>query len=210
MGYRDVAVVDGRAVRDREERVKGLFLSPKSDSAAQLRRVADESARWNLGDFKRNLNLPTLALAFMHQRHQRRFEFTPAGAQVLDGAPTRIVRFRETMRPTLVGTSSGDDVPLSGRIWIAEQTGQVVQSELRLEPASTRTGSAGGTQRRSSIVTRFRPAEGFKVLVPDYMWEWYEGGDAQGRIMSDKTLVECLARYTNFRRFSVTTAEDIK
>jgi VWFA-related protein len=210
MGYRDVAVVDGRAVRDRADRVKDLFLSPKSDSAAQLRRVADESARWNLGDFKRNLNLPTLALAFMHQRHQRRFEFTPAGAQVLDGAPTRIVGFRETMRPTLVGTSSGEDVPLSGRMWIDERTGQVVQSELRLDRTATKgIGSAGGG-RRSSIVTRFRPVEGFKVLVPDYMWEWYEGGDAPGRIMSDKTLVECLARYTNYRRFSVTTAEDIK
>ncbi len=210
MGYRDVAVVDGRPLRDREERVRRLFLTSDAESAAQLSRIADESARWNLGDFRRNLNLPTLALAFMHPTHRARFEFRTAGAQVLGGIPTRIVHFDETQRPTLVGTSKGDDVPLSGRVWIDEQTGHVVQTELRLEPTNTRAGSAGGAQRRAGIVTRFRAETGFQVLVPDYMWEWYEGGDAMGRIMSDKTLVECLARYTNIRRFSVATAEDIK
>ncbi|MEW5984050.1 MAG: VWA domain-containing protein [Acidobacteriota bacterium] len=210
VGYRDVAVVDGRPVRDREERVRELFLSSSAESAAQLRRVADESARWNLGDFRRNLNLPTLALAFMHPTHRARFEFKTVGAQMLDGRPTHVLFFNERQRPTLVGTSSGDDVPLTGRVWIDDESGHVAQTELRFEPTNTRTGSAGGTQRRSSIVTRYRLEPGFRVLVPAYMWEWYEGGDAIGRIMSDKTLVECLARYANFRRFSVTTSADIR
>jgi VWFA-related protein len=47
--YRDVAEVDGSAVRDRAERVRDLFLSGSSDAAAQFRRIASESARYNLG-----------------------------------------------------------------------------------------------------------------------------------------------------------------
>lgn len=201
LGYRDVASVDGKPIRDRTERVRDLFLSKAADREEQLRRVADESARYNLGDFKRNLNLPTLPLFFMHPRYQARFEFDGAGEQAIDGVKMRVIRYRERQRPTLIGTSGGRDVPIEGRIWIDPASGHVVQTEIRFEPLP---------ERRAAIHVRYRRQDPFTVLVPDYMWEWYESGDVSGRVMSDKTLVECLARYTNFRQFRVTTIETIK
>jgi hypothetical protein len=42
------------------------------------------------------------------------------------------------------------------------------------------------------------------------MWEWYESGDVDGRVMTDRTLVECLARYANYRQFRVETSERIR
>jgi hypothetical protein len=46
--FRDVFEVDGRAVRDREERLSSLFLNPPPGAASQLERVARESARYNI------------------------------------------------------------------------------------------------------------------------------------------------------------------
>ena len=72
MGFRDVETVDGSPVRDRSDRVKDLFLSERADKGAQLRRLADESARYNLGDFRRTMNLPNVALSFMRRVDQSR------------------------------------------------------------------------------------------------------------------------------------------
>lgn len=60
-------------------------------------------------------------------------------------------------------------------------------------------------ERRAVDVT-FREEAATPVLVPERMWEWYEM-PVSG---SDKTYIECLARYTNLRRFTVTTTEQVK
>jgi len=49
IGFRDVYEVDGRPVRDRTDRLTKLFLAPHPDSQSQARRIAEESARFNLG-----------------------------------------------------------------------------------------------------------------------------------------------------------------
>ncbi len=49
IGYRDVFEVDGQPVRDRDERLFKLFLEPAPDALVQAKRIADESARFNLG-----------------------------------------------------------------------------------------------------------------------------------------------------------------
>ena len=46
--FRDVFDVDGKAVRDRNERLIHLFLAPDASSAAQVQRITDESSRYNL------------------------------------------------------------------------------------------------------------------------------------------------------------------
>jgi hypothetical protein len=45
--FRDVFEVDGRPVRDRDERLAKLFLSPDASGAAQIQRIREESARYN-------------------------------------------------------------------------------------------------------------------------------------------------------------------
>ena len=48
------------------------------------------------------------------------------------------------------------------------------------------------------------------MLVPAVMWEWHEGADQLGRIGGDKTLVQGLATYGDFKRFQVSTSEQVK
>ena len=70
MGFRDVFQVDGRAIRDHEDRLMKLVTQPASDSIAQAKRMADESARFNLGSIVRTINMPTLALMFLRSDMQ--------------------------------------------------------------------------------------------------------------------------------------------
>ena len=43
--FRDVFEVDGKAQRDRDERLMKLFLKPDADTFRQAQRIAEESAR---------------------------------------------------------------------------------------------------------------------------------------------------------------------
>ena len=85
IGYRDVAEVDGKQVRDRAIRIQKLFLSGTPDDRRQLQRIADESARHNLGS-ARNINVPTFPLQILRRRQPGaiRVDHEIAGA-VADG-----------------------------------------------------------------------------------------------------------------------------
>ena len=105
------------------------------------------------------------------------------------------------MRPTLIRTPNGRDIPIYGRVWVDAETRRVVRTELRFDR---------GSEARSLIRVDFREEPGLDILVPARMWEWYEGGNVFGRIGADRTLVECLAQYTDYKRFSVATSEEVK
>ena len=75
MQFRDVTEVDGKKLKDRNDRLARLFLEPSRNTAAQSRRIMDESARYNIGDIERNINLPVLALAVLDRRMQPGFRF---------------------------------------------------------------------------------------------------------------------------------------
>jgi hypothetical protein len=67
--FRDVFEVDGLPVRDREQRVINLFLKPTTGAIEQGRKIANESARFNISplrvSFTRTLNVPLTALRFL-------------------------------------------------------------------------------------------------------------------------------------------------
>jgi hypothetical protein len=46
------------------------------------------------------------------------------------------------------------------------------------------------------------------ALVPRQMWEWYEGATILGQ--GNDLMIEALATYSNLRRFTVTTSEQIE
>ena len=77
--YRDVAAVDGRPVKDRDTRAMQLFTSGGAPSTATLRRITEEGARYNLGNVRRTVNVPTMALLVLDPRHVGRFEFETGG-----------------------------------------------------------------------------------------------------------------------------------
>ena len=202
--YRDVAAVDGQPVRDRVDRVQRLFLSNAADRAAGFQQIALESARYNLGDLKRDLNLPTVSLSLLRRGNHSRFEFKRQKDEDVDGRACRVLAYREKVSPTLISTRNSGDVFLYGRVWLEQADGRVRRTELRFD----RGVGAGGF--RSVIRVDYGPVEGLDILVPVQMWEWYEGVNQLGRIGGDLTGAQGIATYSKFRRFQVSTAEAIK
>jgi len=80
MQFRDVFEVDGKALRDRNDRLEKLFLQPSKSTAAQAEKIVRESARYNIGDIERNINVPLLALQFLEPANQPRFRFRRTAA----------------------------------------------------------------------------------------------------------------------------------
>jgi len=193
IGFRDVFEADGKPVRDRQERLEKLFLSP--NALDQARRIADESARYNLGSVRRNINVPMLSLLFLHPLHQHRFNFEKIAEETVEGVPTWVLRYSEHVRPTLVRAGRGD-VFARGRFWLDPANGRVVRSELILGDLTSTI--------RSTITVTYRPDEKLGVWVPHHMEEIYDNprDPADERIESDAT-------YSNFRRFDVRVDEKI-
>src|SRR3954449_11755606 len=73
--FRDVFEVDGKAVRDRDERLTKLFLQPSADRLRQEEDIAAASARYNIGAVNRTVNLPVLALDVLDPRNRAWFTF---------------------------------------------------------------------------------------------------------------------------------------
>ena len=63
--FRDVFEVDGRPIRDRNERLMKLFVEPSSSTAGQVEQIVTESARYNIGSVLRTINVPVFALLIL-------------------------------------------------------------------------------------------------------------------------------------------------
>ncbi len=194
--YRDIREVNGSELAGRENRVMNLLVNPSPDALDQMRRLADESARYNIGSVRRTFNLPTLALLFLHPDDQHRLTFTKADETEVEGLRLWVVRFRETERPTMIRNERGNDVPTIGRYWIEPQTGRVVQTELEVTDLHYDV--------RGVVVVAYRPDDKLGLWMPVEMRERY---DHPFRI---DNYTDCLAVYSDFRQFKVETSERIK
>jgi VWFA-related protein len=191
--YRDVAAVDGKPVKDRETRAVQLFTAGGVPAPARLLRIAEEGARYNLGNMRRTVNVPTMALFVLHPRHIGRFDFELAGTATIDGVPTTIVRFQEKRGPTLIQNGRREDMFSNGRLWLA-QDGSVRQTDLRVEERNT------GLRTRVEVTYKDVPSIG--VLLPSEMREQY------ANVPGDRLrTIEGRATYQNYRVFTVSTSE---
>jgi len=182
--FRDVFEVDGRPVRDRQERLTRLFLTSGATADAQFRQIARESARYNIGNVERTINTPTLALQFLLPAYQARFRFTPRG-----GTPMAI-EFEEVQRPTLIRTNHDLDLPVHGRVWMDTASGRVVTTELISEDSAL----------RATITVTYRWDDRLRLMVPAEMRERYD-------VRRDGAVVTGRATYDNLRQFQVTSDE---
>src|SRR5262245_19277834 len=73
--FRDVVDVDGNPVSDRDERLGGLLVNPTAMTSERVNRIRSESARYNIGDIERTLNVPVLPLVILSPRVQSQFRF---------------------------------------------------------------------------------------------------------------------------------------
>ena len=191
--FRDVFSVDGRPVRDRQQRLERLFMA---GDTLEARRLHDESARYNLGDVQRNINVPVLALLFLRRSNVDHFQFTADHLDRVDGAPAWRVDFRERQHPTLI-TSGDRDLPAAGSIWIRESDGAVLKTRLEVSILNADGSVSGGAE----IQATYCRTGAIELLVPCSMEELYR---------TRKQEIRGRAAYSNIRQFSTTTAVTIK
>lgn len=194
--FRDVYEVNDREVRDRQKRLERLFLESPDTAADQAKKIADESARFNLGSVRRNFNLPTMALVFLYPSNAARISYEKLGEEIVEDVPVWCIGFTELARPTIVRTNTGD-IFSRGRFWIDSTSGRVVRSELVVGDANTPV--------RATVTVTYRPDERLDFWVPGEMVEVYDR--AQG---PREDVIHGRAVYTNFRRFEVQVEESIE
>ncbi len=188
MPFRDVFEVDGKAVREREQRLQQLFLKAPATAAERAAEINAERARYNIGFVERNVNLPTLALRFLDPIRRSRLMFRRQGEATVAGVRTWELAFAEQGSPTIV-RDGNKDLPATGSFWIDPATGRVIRTTMRLkiEGASI------------EVTVTYRPdAKAGGTWVPAEMREVYLGASRR---------LECQATYSNIRRFQVTTEE---
>jgi hypothetical protein len=197
--FRDVFDVDGKAIRDRSERLMKLFLEPSTSTAAQVQQIVAESVRYNIGNIHRTINVPVFALLILEPGNQEYFKFMRADA----GAPAIArdlavpagawaIRYEEIGPKTVITTTNGRDMPSHGRFWIDPATGRVLMSELIAEDFAL-----SGT-----IVVTYQPDVIPDLLVPAAMRERYVERRSGVR-------VDGKATYGRFRQFQVKVDEKI-
>ena len=177
---RDVFEVDGRPVRDRQARLERLLGANANVAGSQIAAIIQESARYNVGTIRRNVNTPLLALMFLQDNYQGRFTFThvrnetPVFTESRDrgfnDAPVfRVstemwtIEYRERKNATVIRTPTGGNLPARGRFWIDPSTGAVLISELIVDGA--------GVIATVTVSYQSEPLMGF--LVPTEMRESY-------------------------------------
>ena len=197
IGFRDVFEVNGRQIRDRQDRLATLFLGDATTALAQAQRIAQESARYNLGSTGRTFNVPTYALFFLHPSNTRRFRFEKAGEGCADENTAWDIRFEEIEYPTLTRGFEGISLPSHGRFCLDPMSGRVIETQLELYHPSTGLGRPA-TDAMATV--RFALEPRLNLWVPLEMRERYSeriGGSTSST-----------ARYRNYRQFSVSVSED--
>lgn len=196
LGFREVRTVDGKPVLDSASRLAELFANPSTIAVQQARRIAEESARFNIGPIFRTINDPTTVLELLDPRHAARMRFSKQEEATIGAVRVWVVRFQETGRPTIIRTRSLQDQPTQGRAWVDPATGQIHRVEATVQPGFG-TGNFIGT-----IDVSFAHDERMGFAVPARMSERY----------TNRNLVVVSsgeATYGNYRRFTVDTHEKL-
>src|SRR5205823_3890817 len=72
-------------VLNSRDRLAKALEDDRAGGHTALRRLADESARFNIGRTVRNFNNPTLALQFLDEGHRPRFKFNLEASEAIGG-----------------------------------------------------------------------------------------------------------------------------
>ena len=151
MGVRNVLAVDDRPVPDSEQRLERALKDTSVEGEARLRRLRDESARFNLGEIYRNFNVPTLVLQFLDPDYQPRFRFTVVRQETVAQVPAWKIAFEEHERPTII-TAGSADLFAKGFFWVSRIDATVLKTSLALQIETTQwnPGTVAGALRPSA------------------------------------------------------------
>lgn len=184
MPFRDTFEIKGNKLRDPDDRLLKLFLGGDKQQFEKAARFNEASTKHNLGNVARTINIPTLGMMLLHPRVNERFEFTDDGEETLNGRVLRKAAYREAARPTLIKTTRGRDLALTGTIWIDPFSGAVVKTEM----------NAADPAVRCQVTVTFRRDEALEMWVPEKMEEYYKAALAVDDILATAT-------YSNIRRY---------
>jgi len=183
IAVRDVIAVDGKEQGDANRTLQKLSAGGGSISVAQLKTLAAENGRFNIGSIVRTFNEPTLVLLFLDERYRQRFEFQPRGEETRKTGRARIYRFIEHGRPTVIQSNSRD-LPSQGLLAIEPDTGRILFTALFL---------MDGANVNGNLEVEYGAHADFDVLVPMQMKEAYYSINGEE--------VKAIATYSDFRRF---------
>ena len=192
---RKVNRVDGSKAKQIEPAFEDAFDTSPQANAKRLLAMKAESTQHNLGDIRRDINLPTFGLKVLRKSEITRFSFEKTGDRKFDGINTWAVRFRERTGRSLVVGGNEEALYSTGTLWIEPETGRVFQTEFMVENPYAQSTIKGRT------VVTYTQGKKVQMLVPGLMVEQYE---------SQYNNVECRADYSNFRPFEVDVQFEIR
>ena len=184
MPFRDTFEVSGKKLRQRDDRLLKMFQTNKASRFEDAAAITAESTKHYVGNVARTINIPGLALMFLHPRVNERFVFNDEGEETIAGRVLRRASYREEQRPTLIKTTRGRDLALTGRMWIDPLTGAVLKTEL----------NAADPIVRCQVTVTYRKDEALGMWVPEKMEEFYKAAIGLDDILATAT-------YSNFRKF---------
>jgi hypothetical protein len=194
LGFREVLSVDGKPVTDSASRLAELLARPSSQALQQARLIAEESARYNIGPVVRTINDPAIVLELLDGRNSPRMRFSHNGENTVNGVRAWVLRYQELGNPTVIRTRDRRDVPARGRVWVEPGSGRILRAEASVEPGLGVTGT---------IDVTFEHDERMGFAVPSKMSERYTNRNLVAVSSGEAT-------YSNFRRFTVDTEENIQ
>jgi len=204
MAIRDVGEVDGVAVMDRPDLRASLASMPATQVAAAFKR---SNSRFNIGLVTRNFNEPTLALVVLDDDHRDRFKFDRRSTVKTEDGTVATIDFVEKTSPTLIRDLRYRSVYSKGSFVIEAGTGRVRRAVLRAQIDSLKV----------ELATDYAPDARLGMWVPSVFRERYEQGEASPPANNRRDLttlpnprreyehVLCEARYSNYRRFEVSS-----
>jgi hypothetical protein len=185
VGVRDIAVVDGDPVPDRNNLRE---LLTKGSFAAIGRQLADRNARYNIGTVVRNMNDPMFTLIIFDDRHRSRFKFERRRVEPSPSGPLVTINFEERDDSTLVRGADNTPIRSKGQVMADAVTGRLVRTVLTLKDKAT-TGT---------LTTVFTENSKLGIWLPSSMEERY---DHELNRVREQVVVK--SEYTNYRRFNV-------
>jgi hypothetical protein len=176
-------------VPNSRDRLTRVLQDSRANGRSALRRLADESARFNIGALARNFNTPTLALQFLDEAHHDRFKFRLDGSERIAGEDVWRLSYHERRHPTII-QANFRDVELAGQIWSRASDGAIVRTQLELD-AKPGDGHSG---LHTTITVDYARDEKLDRMVPSRMQEEYAERAGSHHVTGS-------AVYSNYRVF---------
>lgn len=188
LGYRDVRTIGGKAIRRKGPTLEELLKATSDDARERAMVLLLESARHNLGA-PRTINLPSLPLELLHQRHEARYVVEGSSRERTGDCDALRLELSETVRPSVIQRPEGGDMPTHVSAWVEPDTGRLCKAAVKIRDARL-----GVPEFTAVVSVEFARDPGVNLTVPARMDEVF--------FIPQRSRGESEATYSNYRRFT--------